>query len=304
MATQIVSPRPVAVIGLGCIGGSLARALVAQEVEVHGWSASPSDREQAAAARVQVSSPEGGGAAAACQGAGIVVLAVPIHTVADVAASVRGSLSRNAQLFHVCGLQGREALGADDYTYNSLLGTHPLAGSHDSGFGASRPELFVDAVISAEERASDRTRECIEWLWHTVGARRVDYRTAESHDRLMAWVSQLPQLAATALAATLAAGGVEARTIGTGARDTTRLAASELASWPTLFGGTPRELDAALELLGRTIAELRDALSSGDTDALRAIWDSARAWRREGSTSAGAPSHQRGRSATGAEHGA
>src|SRR5690242_3238774 len=82
---QAMAPRPVAVIGLGCIGGSLARALIAQEVEVRGWSASPSDREQAAAARVQVSSAEEGGAAAACAGAGIVVLAVPIHTVAEVA---------------------------------------------------------------------------------------------------------------------------------------------------------------------------------------------------------------------------
>ncbi|HEY9449145.1 MAG TPA: prephenate dehydrogenase/arogenate dehydrogenase family protein [Gemmatimonadaceae bacterium] len=302
MAAELVSPRPVAVIGLGCIGGSLARALVAQEVEVRGWSASPSDREQAAAARVQVSSAEEGGATAACEGAGIVVLAVPIHTVAEVVSSVRGSLARNAQLFHVSGLQAREALAVDESVHDLLLGTHPLAGSHDSGFGASRPELFVDAVISAETRASARARECIEWLWHTVGARRVDYRTAESHDRLMAWVSQLPQLTATALAATLAAGGVEARTIGTGARDTTRLAASDLGSWPTLFGGAPKELDAALELLSQTLGELRSALRASDTEALAKVWTSARAWRREGATSAGAPSRQRGRDTIGAEN--
>jgi len=297
-----MAPRPVAVIGLGCIGGSLARALIAQEVEVRGWSASPSDREQAAAARVQVSHT--GGAAAACEGAGIVVLAVPIHTVAEVADSVRGALARNAKLVHVCGLQSREALGVDDSTHARLIGTHPLAGSHDTGFGASRPELFVDAVISAEERANPSERTCIEWLWHTVGARRVDYRNAEAHDRLMAWVSQLPQLTATALAATLAAGGIEARTIGSGARDTTRLAASDLGSWPTLLAGTPRELDAALELLSDTIADLRAALETGDSAALAAIWNSARAWRREGARTAGAPSLQRGRGAIGAENGA
>lgn len=297
-----MAPRPVAVIGLGCIGGSIARALIAQEVEVRGWSASPSDREQAAAARVQVSSAEDG-AAAACAGAGIVVLAVPIHTVAEVADSVRGVLARNAKLLHVCGLQSRKALGVDAATHAQLLGTHPLAGSHDTGFGASRPELFVDAVISAEERADPRERDCIEWLWHTVGARRVDYRSAEAHDRLMAWVSQLPQLTATALAATLAAGGIEARTIGTGARDTTRLAASDLGSWPTLLSGTPGDLDAALELLGNTISDLRAALSAGDGETLAAIWNSARAWRREGSRNAGAPSLQRERGVIGAEHG-
>ncbi len=263
-----------------------------------------SDREQAAAAHVQIGSSEETGVADACAGAGIVVLAVPIHTVAQVADQVRGALARNAKLLHVCGLQSRDALAVDESTHERLIGTHPLAGSHDTGFAASRPELFVDAVISAEERADARARSCIEWLWHTVGARRVDYRSADAHDRLMAWVSQLPQLTATALAATLAAGGIEARTIGTGARDTTRLAASDLGSWPTLLAGTPHELDAALELLGDTIAALRTALRAGDAEALASVWNSARAWRREGARSAGAPSLQRGRNVTGSEHGA
>lgn len=296
---SVMAPRPVAVIGLGCIGGSLARALLAQEVEVRGWSASASDREQAVGAGVRISDSEEAGLAEACADAGIVVLAVPIHTIASVAAAVRGALARNAKLLHVCGLQTRQALGVDSAANERLFGSHPLAGSHDTGFAASRPELFVDAVISAEERADARTRSCIEWLWHTVGARRVDYRTAEAHDRLMAWVSQLPQLTATALAATLAEGGIEARTIGTGARDTTRLAASDLGSWPTLLAGTPAELDAALELLGDTISRLRRALDSGDSQALASIWNSARAWRREGARMAGAPSLQRGRVAGG-----
>jgi prephenate dehydrogenase len=227
---------------------------------------------------------------------------VPIHTVASVAATVRGAMQRNARLLHVCGLQSREALAVDQTIHERLLGTHPLAGSHDTGFGASRPELFVNAVISAEERADARTRSSIEWLWHTVGARRVDYRTAAAHDRLMAWVSQLPQLTATALAATLAAGGIDAQTIGTGARDTTRLAASDLGSWPTLLAGTPGELDSALALLLDTISKLRDSLRAGNDEALVSIWNSARAWRREGASTAGVPSRQHGRNAPGPEH--
>lgn len=284
---ELSGPRPVAIIGLGCIGGSLARALVAQEVEVRGWSPSASDREQAASARVLIPADERNGIAEACAGAGIVVLATPIHTVGQATGTVHAHLARNAQLLHVCGLQSRSALGLDEELHDCALGTHPLAGSHDSGFGASRPELFVDAVVSAETRASARARQCIEWLWHTVGVQRIDYRTAESHDRLMAWVSQLPQLAATALAATLAAGGVDARTVGTGARDTTRLAASDLGSWPALFRGAPRDLDEALGRLGEMVAELRTALGNGDSATIDAIWSSARSWRREGAATTG-----------------
>jgi prephenate dehydrogenase len=119
----------------------------------------------------------------------------------------------------------------------------------------------------------------------------------------MAWVSHLPQLTATALAATLAAGGIDAQTIGTGARDTTRLAASDLGSWPTLLAGAPDELDAALGLLLDTISRLRASLGSGDGEALASIWNHARAWRREGASTAGAPSLQPGRSTSGPEHG-
>jgi hypothetical protein len=110
---------------------------------------------------------------------------------------------------HVCGLQGKGALGLDDATHERLIGTHPLAGSHESGFPASRPGLFIGATVSIEQRANAHVRRRAELLWRTVGAARIEYRTAEEHDRLMAWVSHLPQLASTALAASLAAADVD-----------------------------------------------------------------------------------------------
>jgi prephenate dehydrogenase len=279
----------VAVIGLGCIGGSVARALRAQGVEVCAWSASPMDNAHAAAAGVRIA--EHDGAAAACADASHVVLAVPVREVAAVAREAVAAASGEARIFHVAGLQRAEALGLDHATAARVLGTHPMAGSHDTGFSASRPDLFVGCAVSVEARADPRARRAAEWLWRTVGAQDIDYRSAEAHDRLMTWVSQLPQLTATALGAALAEADIPAALLGTGGRDVTRLAASPLGSWPELLAGAPRELDAALAALERTLGEIRTALAAPDAARLEAIWERARAWRAR----AARPSEPEGR---------
>ena len=280
MTSPTPARRPVAIVGLGCIGGSLARALVAQGVEVRGWSTSTSDRELAAAAGIAV--PSGASPfAALCDGATSVVLAVPFARIAEVARAVVEAARPPARIFHVGGLQQRDALGMDDSLWSRVVGTHPLAGSHDRGFGASRANMFVGATVCIEDRLDARGRRAADWLWRTAGAHRLDYRTASEHDRLMAWVSHLPQLTALALAHTMAAADVVPAATGSGARDTTRLAATPLGAWPMLLRGAPDELRRALGQLEATIAQVRVALDTHDDQRLAAMWERAMNWRRE-----------------------
>ena len=280
MTSSTPARRPVAIVGLGCIGGSLARALVAQGVEVRGWSTSTSDRELAAATGIAV--PSGASPfAALCDGATSVVLAVPFARIAEVARAVVEAARPPARIFHVGGLQQREALGMDDSLWSRVVGTHPLAGSHDHGFGASRANMFVGATVCIEDRLDARGRRAADWLWRTAGAHRLDYRTASEHDRLMAWVSHLPQLTALALAHTMAAADVVPAATGSGARDTTRLAATPLGAWPMLLRGAPDELRRALGQLEATIAQVRVALDTHDDQRLAAMWERAMNWRRE-----------------------
>lgn len=255
----------------------MARALRAQGVEVCGWSASPMDNAHAAAAGVRIA--EAPGTAAACEDASHVIIAVPVRAVTAVAREAVAAASAEARIFHVAGLQRREALGLDETTAARVLGTHPLAGSHDTGFSASRADLFVGCAVSVEARADPRARRAAEWLWRTMGAQDIDYRSAEEHDRLMAWVSQLPQLTATALGAALAGARIPATMLGTGGRDVTRLAASPLGSWPELLAGAPDDLDASLAALEAVLRELRAALAAHDADRVAALWETARAWR-------------------------
>lgn len=268
----------VAVIGLGCIGGSLASALAEHDVSVRGWSTSSDDRAQARGHGIDV--PESG-IEQAVTNASVVIIAVPAQAIAGVAAIAMRGAPADALIMHCGGVQSRGALRLEDETFARIIGAHPLAGSHDSGFGASRADLFAGCTVSIESRASQSVRERMKWLWTLVGARELVYRSAEEHDARMVWVSHLPQLAATALAATLAAAHIDPTSVGPGARDSTRIAASSFDQWSALIQAQPAVLEGALRALESTVASLRTALTHDDERALRKMWESAQAWRRD-----------------------
>lgn len=268
----------VTVVGLGCIGGSFARAITRNGGGfVTGWTTSAEDRELAGPHVYRVSE---GTLESAMSDAKLIIVAVPVQAIAEVAAVALRAAPAEAVIVHCGGVQSREALQLDEATHARVIGAHPLAGSHDSGFGAARADLFRGCTVSIESRAPEQVRERMEWLWNLVGADRIEYRSAEEHDAMMVWVSHLPQFASTALAATFAAEHIDPESVGPGARDATRLAASAFEQWSSLVHAQPALLDAALAQLQANVGSIRDALTGGDARALRKIWDSAREWRR------------------------
>ena len=268
----------LSVVGLGCIGGSFAKAVTSNGgAFTRGWSTSAEDNALARAMDLDV--PECT-LAESMSNANLVIIAVPVQAIAEVAAVAMSVAPPEAGIIHCGGVQSRAALKLDEATYTRVIGAHPLAGSHDSGFGAARADLFRGCTVSIESRASEDVRSWMKWLWGHVGAARLEYRTADEHDAMMAWVSHLPQLASTALAATFAAEHVDPDSVGPGARDATRLAASAFEQWSSLVQAQPKVLDAALGKLQNNVASIREALARGDERALRKLWDSAREWRR------------------------
>jgi prephenate dehydrogenase len=209
----------------------------------------------------------------------VVVLAVPLGELRDVARALLPRLSDEALVLHTTSLQRRDALGLSEPEFRRVLGTHPIAGSERSGFAAADAEMFRGATVRAESRATDAERERIEMLWRETGVARIAWSDAAAHDELMSWVSHLPQLTSTALAAVLGERGIAQRDIGPGARDTTRLASSDPGMWAPILQNTPRETVAALRRLTSTLDALGDALEKHDAASITAIWEHARAWR-------------------------
>ena len=275
---------PIAVVGLGVIGGSVVKALVRERATVRAYAPHGPDSDKARRAGVDVT-PD---LQSCLAGARVALIAVPLTTHAAVACEVVALAPPETILLHAGSLQTPTAIyAAADHdvprrpeVMERVVGTHPLAGSHRSGFDAANADLFRGCVVFVEDRADADARAAAEDLWRTAGAARLEYRSAEEHDHLMTWVSHLPQLASTALADAIATSGAPSSALGPGGRDATRLAVSPFATWSGILAGARPEAARVVAALERSAAALRDALERSDMAAVERIWSAAAAWRQ------------------------
>lgn len=277
----MISPRrsaDVAVVGLGVIGGSVALRLRDRGTGHRAFTVSGADASHASRAGITVSETLDD----AVRDVGLVLIAVPLDRVCTVAEQVMGAAPNGATILHAASLQRAEALRLFPEGAARVLGTHPLAGSHGAGFGSAKVDLFRGATVYIEDRATPRQREDAEFFWSLAGAKHIEYLSAAAHDDAMAWVSHLPQLASTALAAALAsagAGSPEIVPLGPGGRDATRLAMSALEMWRPILDRAPDATATALASLEASVAQLRAAVAAHDWSAVEELWSAASAWR-------------------------
>jgi prephenate dehydrogenase len=267
-----VRPSSLAVIGLGAIGGSLAwQARLAGVPRVVGFSPSRADGVQAL--RASAITELADSAPRAVQGAELVVLAVPARATLDLIERLPPSLEAGAVLTDVCSIKGpvlasATAAGLGD----RFAGAHPLAGTHASGFAAARPDRLRGCVVYVCETGApggDRTARGIMRFWEQVLEAQPVLIDAAAHDRQLAWTSHLPQAVASALARALADRGLAGLSFGTGARDTTRLAASSPDMWIDILLYNRAAVTEALDATEASLAELRRLVTAGDADGLR-----------------------------------
>jgi prephenate dehydrogenase len=263
-----------AVAGLGLIGGSLALALGAR-----GWDRDPEVLRRARAKGIEPADSLEGALAAA----DVAFLAVPTgQTPALLAEAVR---AQPAALFSDCAslkvavVRSAQGLPAGV----RFVGGHPMAGSHRQGVEAADPTIFrgrpwaLTPTARSDAGAVKRISETVAGL----GAVPV-VLDAERHDAAMTRVSHLPHAVAAALATVAGALGREdaARLAGPGLTDTTRLAESPLELLLELAMADPRALADAVGEVGAELAQLVEALRSGDAASVRAFFERAGASRR------------------------
>jgi prephenate dehydrogenase len=278
-----VRPASLGVIGLGAIGGSLAwQSRLAGVPRVIGYSLKRAEGVEAIKASAITELADS--AAAAAREAELVVLAVPPGATLELLASLGAMLQSGALLTDVCSVKApivKQALvsGLGD----RFAGGHPLAGTHETGFASARPDRFRGCVVYVCETGSSgghRAAARVARFWEEVLEASPISIEAEAHDRQLAWTSHLPQAVAYALAKVLSDEGLSGVSFGSGARDTTRLAASSPELWLEVLRYNAGAVGAALERTEEQIAELRRLLSSGDVSALRGYLEAARAFRQ------------------------
>ncbi|MCG0237919.1 MAG: prephenate dehydrogenase/arogenate dehydrogenase family protein [Firmicutes bacterium] len=276
----------VAIWGVGLMGGSLGMALRSAGVvrEVVGVDRDPEVLAEAcrrgAVDRWTLDPAE------AMAGADLVVLALPVAALGELGPRwaprvppgcvVTDLGSTKAAV--VAAWESHLAPGA------AFVGSHPMAGSERAGIAAARPDLFRGAVwvITPTERTPPAAVALVRALAGAVFARPVLMDPRE-HDRRVAYVSHLPQLVATALAA--AAGmGEEAlgRVLALGAggfRDTTRLALSPGSLWQEILLSNREPVLEALAAFRRALDGLEAAVRAGDPEGIARWFARGRAAR-------------------------
>lgn len=267
----------VAIVGLGAIGGSAALRLRQRGATPTAYADDPSDRDLAAGAGIQVADS----LASAVKDADLVLIAIPLDQLADAARHVVTATSAHATILHAAGLQRPDATRFDRDTASRVIGTHPLAGTEHRGFAAADAELFHGATVYVEERGDRRMREDAELFWSMAGAKRIEYHSAEAHDDLVAAASHVPQIVATALAATLSYANIPRMKLGPGGRDMTRLAASSWSMWRPLLEATPGRTLAMLESIETELRDIREEIGKGTVDEAAITWSVARGWSLE-----------------------
>ena len=266
----------VAIIGLGVIGGSAALKLIERGARPSGFSVDAEDQRLAAVAGVET------GTLAECvRDADLILIAVPLDQLSDVAKNVLAAAGPHATVLHACSLQRPDATQLEPGLGERILGTHPLAGSVQTGFAAASADLFRGATVFVEERGDRRMREDAELFWSMAGARRIEFRSAADHDNLMAAISHVPQVVATSLAATLAYANISRDQLGPGGRDMTRLAGSSWEMWRPLLAATPGRTLAMLESIETELRDVREAILAQTLDETGVTWAAARAWALE-----------------------
>lgn len=270
--------RTVAIIGLGLIGGSLARDLAARGIRVLGWDKDAASFQAAflkgVAKDLLVLDPD------APITADVVVIAVPVLAVATVLRRLAPHLDGVRLVTDVGSTKASIVRVAEGLGIGArFVGAHPLAGDHRSGWDASRAGLFSGerVFLTPAPSAGDDALHLSKELWTMVDAR-PEVMDADEHDTRLAWTSHLPQAVSTALALTLDQSGIPRSELGPGGRDVTRLAGSNPDVWIDILLDNADALTSALGTMAARLSGVQRAVISGDRDDLRRLLTQARTW--------------------------
>jgi prephenate dehydrogenase len=211
--------------------------------------------------------------------ADLIVLATPVEVILDILRD-HADVLRNAITLDTGSTKKHVIAAARGASLDRFVGGHPMAGAATSGPAGARADMFDGRpwFLVPPASGSDAVARVSAFVT-TLGARPVPLEDDGSeHDRVMAAVSHLPQLVATALMITVAeAAGERLSWAGAGLRDTTRLAASSAAMWEGVLALNAAELRPLVVRLAAQLTDLADGLT--DRDTVRMAFEKANLYR-------------------------
>ena len=277
----------VAVIGLGLIGSSIARAVKAQMpgVALTGFDADPEVRETARA--IGLCDDIADSAGAAVTDADLVILCVPVGAMAAAAAAIADDLPADAVLSDVGSCKESVVAALREVLPNAtIVPAHPVAGTERSGPEAGFAALFRNrwCILTPGEGTDTLAIERVSSFWKALGAD-IEIMDPAHHDRVLAITSHLPHLIAYTIVGTasdleeVTSSDVIKYSAG-GFRDFTRIAASDPTMWRDVFLSNREAVLDMLQRFSEDLSALQRAIRWGKGEDLFDLFTRTRAVRR------------------------
>ena len=277
----------IAIIGLGLIGGSLAQVVrnkkLAQRVTALGRNPERLQKARQLGLVDDYAVEFDRGLA----DVDLVVIATPVGIIVELAQAVAPHLKPGTIITDVGSVKAAIVAALESQLPGNItfIGGHPIAGTENSGFEASFPELFENRICVVTPTAStdQNALEKVRNLWTAAGSSVVSM-DVDTHDKIFAAISHLPHMVAFSLVNAVVNMKDYAQNSlqysAGGFRDFTRIAASDPIMWRDIALLNRDNLLAALDYFVRAIEDVKEAINAGDGKKLEALFQSSRDARR------------------------
>jgi prephenate dehydrogenase len=271
--------RSIAIVGVGLIGGSVGLAARATWPGIRVIGIDTRDVLVSALALGAVTETAGDASAAAA--ADLVILCAPIAVNVTTLTALAPRLRPDAVVTDVGSTKRGIVAAAEAHGLDRFVGGHPLAGAATSGTASAREHLFRGRpwILTPSAHTAASAVERLRAFTVALGAAPTVLEV-DAHDRLMAYVSHLPQIVASTLLETVGAtvGEHGLGLSGPGLADTTRLAASPGGLWAGILAANADHVAEAMAALESALARMRVGLD--DAASIQQAFASAARWRR------------------------
>jgi len=273
--------KKVCIIGIGLIGGSLAKAInkTHQSEIVFGFGRDKSRLEKAQKSNVidQYSTDIG----EALDGANMVIIATPVGSYESILKEMKPHIAKDMVISDVGSTKVSviEAVKAvfDDNLYN-FIPAHPITGKEKSGFEASDADLFVNrkVIITPLENNSPESIKILAKMWEGVGTE-VDFMTPQSHDDLLGMTSHLPHMLAFSLVNYLISKHPDASVYAAGGfKDFSRIASGDAIMWRDICLHNREAIVEHIKGYQESLNTLVDAIDSQNKEQLELLFREAK----------------------------
>ena len=278
----------VALIGIGLIGSSLARALRRDSPETTIVACARRPETLATVRRLALADATTDDPAVAVEGADLVVIATPLSAYAELGRRIAPELRDGAILTDVGSVKQAAIRDLGPYVPRPVhfVPGHPVAGTEHSGPEFGFAELFRDrwCILTPPPETAPEPVAAVGRMWQGFGMRVVTM-SADHHDKVLAMTSHLPHLIAYTIVgtATNLEESLKSEVIefsASGFRDFTRIAASDPVMWRDIFLNNREAVLEILQRFNEDLTALQRAIRWGEGDKLQDLFTRTRAVRR------------------------